>query len=65
MGVPFVPDICAEKNLCSDTVCQDEFCDLAKGYKEMSRINLSLAEENLALDNEALSLSEQKLAECE
>lgn len=38
---------------------------LIEGYKEMSRINLSLAESALESDNEALALSEQKLAECE
>lgn len=38
---------------------------LIEGYKEMSRINLSLAEEAVDLDNEALALAEQKLAECE
>lgn len=38
---------------------------LAQGYKEMSRINLMLAEEAIESANEALSLCEQKLAECE
>ena len=38
---------------------------LAQGYKEMSRINLMLAEETVESANEALSLCEQKLAECE
>ena len=38
---------------------------LIEGYKEMSRINLSLAESALESDNEALALGEQKLAECE
>ena len=38
---------------------------LAQGYKEMSRINLMLAEEAIESSNEALSLCEQKLAECE
>ena len=32
---------------------------LIAGYKEMSRINLSLAEEAVASDNEAALLSEQ------
>ncbi len=35
------------------------------GYKEMSRINLSLAEEGVESDNDALLVCEQKLAECE
>ena len=34
---------------------------LIAGYKEMSRINLSLAEEAVASDNEATELSEQCL----
>ena len=34
-------------------------CALIAGYKEMSRINLSLAEEAVASDNEAAKLSEQ------
>lgn len=38
---------------------------LAQGYKEMSRINLGLAEDSLASDNEALEICEQKFAECE
>ena len=38
---------------------------LAQGYKEMSRINLMRAEEAIESANEALSLCEQKLAECE
>lgn len=32
---------------------------LAHGYKEMSRINLNLAEEAVSSDNEALSLCEE------
>ncbi len=46
----------------------ENFCklhSLARGYKEMSRINLELAEETVASDNEALELCEQKFAECE
>ena len=39
--------------------------DLAKGYEEMSRINLNLSNSALESDNEALALCEQKLAECE
>jgi len=38
---------------------------LIAGYKEMSRINLSLAEEAVASDNEALEICEQNIAECE
>lgn len=38
---------------------------LMNGYKEMSRINLMLAEEALESDNQSLRLCEQKLAECE
>ncbi|MBR5155865.1 MAG: hypothetical protein IKW62_05245 [Clostridia bacterium] len=34
---------------------------LESGYKEMSRINLSLAEEAVASDNEAQLLAEQNL----
>lgn len=46
----------------------EDFCrlhSLAQGYKEMSRINLELAEETVSSDNEALELCEQKFAECE
>ncbi len=39
--------------------------ELAKGYEEMSRINLNLSSSALEADNEALALCEQKLAECE
>lgn len=43
-----------------------EVCDsLIQGYKEMSRINLGLAENAVASDNEALKLCEQIIAECE
>ena len=38
---------------------------LIQGYKEMSRINLGLAEDSVASDNEALELCEQIIAECE
>ena len=34
---------------------------MAAGYMEMSRINLSLAEEAVASDNEAMELREQNL----
>lgn len=39
--------------------------NLIDGYKEMSRINLSLAEESVTSDNDALDLAEQNLAERE
>lgn len=43
-----------------------DVCDaLIHGYKEMSRINLGLAEDAIASDNEALELCEQIIAECE
>lgn len=38
---------------------------LIGGYKEMSRINLSLAEESVASDNDALCIAEQNLTERE
>lgn len=38
---------------------------LEKGYKEMSDINLELAQACLEADNESLSLCEEKLTECE
>ncbi len=38
---------------------------LEKGYKEMSEINLELAQMCLEADNESLSLCEEKLTECE
>ena len=38
---------------------QSDMHILAQGYKEMSRINLSLAEEAVTSDNEAALLSEQ------
>lgn len=44
---------------------QSDMHILAQGYKEMSRINLELAEETVTSDNEALELCEQKFAECE
>ena len=39
--------------------------ELEKGYKEMSDINLELAQMCLEADNESLSLCEEKLTECE
>ncbi len=47
---------------CTDADIENSLID---GYKEMSRINLSLADSAICADNEALVLSEQKLAECE
>ena len=38
---------------------------LEKGYAEMSEINLTLANESLEADNEALEALEKKLTECE
>ena len=38
---------------------------LEQGYKEMASFNLSLAEMCLETDNEALSVCEEKLTECE
>lgn len=39
--------------------------ELKKGYKEMSDINLELAQKCLDADNECLSQREEKLTECE
>ena len=55
---------CLEDNLNSQELSAGN-CDLAEGYKVMSRINLSLAEEGVLSDNDALEICEQKLAECE
>ena len=55
-------NLCMEKSGCPTKAREEE---LACGYKEMSRINLGLAEDGLASDNEALELCEQKFAECE
>lgn len=38
---------------------------LIEGYREMSRINLSLANSALNADNGVLARCEQELAECE
>jgi len=38
---------------------------LKKGYAEMSQINSELAQEGIAVDNEALEISENNLTECE
>ena len=56
-------DLCTEKN--KELVNSCDCGNLAQGYKEMSRINLGLAEESVTSDNEALDLCEQKFAECE
>ncbi len=49
-----------------------EICELSKrnnllkrGYMEMASLNLSLAEMCFEADNEALSVCEEKLTECE
>ena len=41
------------------------FCAMQKGYGEMGDINLEIAEEFLAADNELLLQYEEKLSECE
>lgn len=38
---------------------------LKQGYKEMASLNLSLAQMCFETDNEALSVCEEKLTECE
>ena len=50
-----------KKNPKTSAICDS----LIQGYKEMSRINLGLAEEAVASDNEAMELCEQIIAECE
>ncbi len=54
-----------EKDVTKRHIDAQRKLDLIEGYKEMSRINLSLAEDAVQSDNEALMLGEQKLAECE
>ncbi len=39
--------------------------ELKKGYEEMKELNLQLAGEGLASDNEALAVCEEKLMESE
>ncbi len=39
--------------------------ELARGYQEMAKINLSIAQECLCSDEENLKHYEEKLAECE
>ena len=39
--------------------------ELADGYKEMKDINIDLAEEGVAVDNESLKKCEDSLTECE
>jgi hypothetical protein len=51
---------CAEKEI-QDEVLQDNEQHLKQGYLQMSRINLSLAEEAVTSDNDALSIAEQNL----
>ena len=41
------------------------FCAMQNGYEEMGDINLEIAEEFLAADNELLLQYEEKLSECE
>ncbi len=55
---------CSKDNLNSAELSAENY-DLAEGYKVMSRINLSLAEDGVLSDNDALEICEQKLAECE
>lgn len=40
-------------------------CRLARGYRCAGRVNLLLSEQAVAADNDALSVCEQKLTECE
>lgn len=65
MGVPFVTDECKKSKAVFAEISETYADLLKKGYEEMSRINLGLAEESVLFDNEALTLAEQKLAECE
>lgn len=44
---------------------QDLYNKLAKGYIEMSGINLEESEAGLTADNEALEAIEENLTECE
>ncbi len=66
MGEFSVENMLSEKNKDNLNCCNcNDRNALAVGYIEMSRINLELAEEAVALDNEALELCQQKFAECE
>ncbi len=65
MGVPFVTGECEKSKAVLAEISESYAGLLKKGYEEMSRINLGLAEESLISDNEALRVAEQKLAECE
>lgn len=56
-------DLCIEKG--NEFANSYDCTELAQGYKEMSRINLGLAEEAVASDNDALEICEQNIAECE
>lgn len=38
---------------------------LMRGYRAAGRLNIAIAEECVPADNEALSVGEQKLTECE
>jgi len=53
------------KSFYSEQSRTQEELSLIEGYKVMSRINLSLANDAVQSDNEAQTLAEQKLAECE
>lgn len=55
----------SEENSSARPCTDADISKLIEGYKEMSRINLSLANSATAADNDALALCEQKLAECE
>jgi len=46
-------------------IFQEEKSLLARGYKGMTSFNLSYAEMCLEADNEAMSVCEEKLTECE
>ena len=56
-----------EKNKSVPEICtlQGVKHSLEKGYREMASINLSYAEMCLETDNEAMSVCEEKLTECE
>jgi len=56
----------AEGNDKSKEICTDKKDNLlAKGYRKMASFNLLYAEMCLETDNEALSVCEEKLTECE
>lgn len=53
------------KNKSVPKICDLQEKSLAKGYKKMASFNLSYAEMCLETDNEAMSVCEEKLTECE